>query len=94
MEYLGVNFIDTYFRYVTRYSKQDLICSLIHFRKGLYPVPSLPSGLGKEGAGTIVALPSDPSVLNDPAYKRGNFQVGGKVATVCIRINSTLLTIQ
>lgn len=38
MEYIGVNFIDTY------------------QRTGLYPVPSLPGILGKEGAGVIDAI--------------------------------------
>ncbi|KAJ7204359.1 NAD-P-binding protein [Mycena pura] len=63
-EYMGVNFIDTY------------------FRKGLYPVKELPSAIGVEISGTIVALPTDPAVLEDPEYKLRSFTVGARVG-VC-----------
>ncbi|KAJ6520170.1 NAD(P)-binding protein [Mycena sanguinolenta] len=60
-EWLGVNFIDTY------------------FRKGLYPLKELPTAIGVEMSGTIVALPKDQAVLNDPEYKKRKFTVGAKV---------------
>ncbi|KAF7307238.1 USP domain-containing protein [Mycena indigotica] len=63
-EYLGVNFIDTY------------------YRKGLYPVKGFPAILGSEASGTILALPTDENVLNDPEYKKRGYSVGARVA-VC-----------
>lgn len=42
----------------------------IYFRSGVYPVPSLPSGLGTEGAGVVEAVGSDVA----------DFQVGDRVA--------------
>ncbi|KAJ7651564.1 NAD-P-binding protein [Mycena polygramma] len=60
-EYLGVNFIDTY------------------FRKGLYPVKEFPAAIGAELSGTILALPTDKAVLEDPEYKKRGFTVGAKV---------------
>ncbi|KAK7063927.1 USP domain-containing protein [Favolaschia claudopus] len=64
-EWLGVNFIDTATHFI--------------FSKGLYPVQEFPSVLGGEMAGTILALPTDDSVLNDPEYKKRGFTVGAKV---------------
>ncbi|KAJ7070687.1 NAD-P-binding protein [Mycena amicta] len=61
-EYLGVNFIDTY------------------YRKGLYPVTEFPAVIGVEASGTIVALPTDENVLNDPDYKKRGYTVGARVA--------------
>nr|GAT61038.1 NAD(P)-binding protein [Mycena chlorophos] len=60
-EWIGVNFIDTY------------------FRKGLYPL-QLPAAVGQEISGTIVALPTDPAVLEDPEYKLRNFALGARVS--------------
>ncbi|EKM83957.1 hypothetical protein AGABI1DRAFT_110563 [Agaricus bisporus var. burnettii JB137-S8] len=51
-----------------------------YFRSGLYPLEKLPAILGKEVAGTIAALPTDPAVLNDETFKKNAFAVGGKVA--------------
>jgi len=51
-----------------------------YFRKGLYKIDRFPYVLGTEGAGTIAALPSDPSVVNDEEFKKRGFKVGGKVA--------------
>ncbi len=42
----------------------------IYFRSGVYPVPSLPSGLGTEGAGVVDAVGADVS----------GYQVGDRVA--------------
>jgi len=39
-----------------------------------------PAAIGKETAGTIIALPTDPEVLNDETFKKNGFQIGGKVA--------------
>jgi len=60
-EYLGINFIDTY------------------YRKGLYPVKEFPAVLGTEMSGTILALPTDKDVLEDPDYKKRRYTVGAKV---------------
>jgi len=46
-----------------------------YFRSGLYPV-SLPAIVGSEAAGVIVALPTDPAVLNDPEYKARSYAIG------------------
>ncbi|KAG6912463.1 hypothetical protein DXG01_014366, partial [Tephrocybe rancida] len=57
VEYLGINFIDVY------------------YRKGVYPSKEFPAVLGKETAGTIIALPTDEAVLNDETYKKNGFKV-------------------
>jgi len=44
---------------------------------------TLPAIIGKETAGTIVALPTDPTVLSDITFKQNGFAVGKKVAAVC-----------
>ncbi|KAJ7102476.1 NAD-P-binding protein [Mycena belliarum] len=60
-DYLGINFIDTY------------------YRKGLYPLKEFPAVIGTEMSGTVVALPTDKSVLEDPDYKKRGYNVGTKV---------------
>ncbi|KXN88947.1 putative quinone oxidoreductase [Leucoagaricus sp. SymC.cos] len=50
-------------------------------RSGLYPLKKFPAIIGKETAGTILALPTDPDVLNHPTYKKNNFVLGGRVAS-------------
>ncbi|EIN04575.1 NAD(P)-binding protein [Punctularia strigosozonata HHB-11173 SS5] len=52
-----------------------------YFRKGLYPVKSFPATLGTEGAGIIVELPTDESVLNHEHFKKRGYAIGAKVAT-------------
>ncbi|KAM5543351.1 hypothetical protein V8D89_003225 [Ganoderma adspersum] len=52
----------------------------IKLRDGNFPLPTLPTALGVEAAGTIVALPTDESVLNSEAFQRRGFEIGGKVA--------------
>ncbi|RPD63772.1 NAD-P-binding protein [Lentinus tigrinus ALCF2SS1-6] len=66
VEYAGVNWLDT------------------AVRKGTFPVPipPLPQPLGAEAAGTIVALPTDQSVLSDEEYSIRGFRIGAKVALV------------
>ena len=69
VEYAGVNWLDT------------------AVRKGAFPmpIPPLPQPLGSEAAGTIVALPTDESVLSDEEYKLRGFRLGAKVALVITR---------
>lgn len=57
-------------------------CSAIWTRKGLYPIKSYPQVLGMEASGTIVALPTDESVLSNEEYKKRSLQIGSKVAVV------------
>ncbi|KAI1785868.1 NAD-P-binding protein [Ganoderma leucocontextum] len=54
----------------------------IQQRKGSFPLPHLPAALGVEAAGTIVALPTDETVLNSDAFRKHGFKVGGKVACI------------
>ncbi|THH32585.1 hypothetical protein EUX98_g1603 [Antrodiella citrinella] len=51
-----------------------------YWRTGIYPVAKWPYILGGEASGTIVALPTDPAVLENPDYKLRNFSVGQRVA--------------
>ncbi|GLB43603.1 putative zinc-binding dehydrogenase [Lyophyllum shimeji] len=75
VEYLGVNFIDVY------------------YRKGIYPYKKFPATLGKETAGTIVALPTDEAVLNNETYKKNNFTVGGKVAADFLGTHASYISV-
>ncbi|KAF8079186.1 hypothetical protein FPV67DRAFT_1402721 [Lyophyllum atratum] len=75
VEYLGVNFIDVY------------------YRKGFYPYKQLPATLGKEAAGTIVALPSEETVLNNETYKKNGFKVGGKVAVDFLGTHASYISV-
>ena len=47
--YCGVNFIDTYSRYLTFLENR-------YFRNGLYPAPKTPLVLGSEASGTVEAI--------------------------------------
>lgn len=51
-------------------------------RQGLYKYQSFPAVLGKETSGTIVALPTDESVLSNETFKKQGYKIGGKVAAV------------
>ncbi|KAG6334135.1 hypothetical protein ID866_4958 [Astraeus odoratus] len=62
IQYIGVNFIDTY------------------YRQGIYAPGAFPFVIGKEAAGVVVGLPSDPAVLNDPDYQKRGYEEGSKVA--------------
>ncbi|KAJ7170231.1 hypothetical protein C8R46DRAFT_1091619, partial [Mycena filopes] len=44
---------------------------------GLYPVKEFPAAIGGELSGTILALPTDKTVLEDPEYKKRGYAVGG-----------------
>jgi len=63
-----------------------------YYRQGLYPYPSFPAVLGKETAGEILALPTDPNVLNDPDFVRLGYKVGGKVAVDSLGTHSTYIS--
>ncbi|KIK62958.1 hypothetical protein GYMLUDRAFT_242041 [Collybiopsis luxurians FD-317 M1] len=64
-----------------------------YYRQGLYPYPSFPAILGKETSGEIVALPTDPQVLNDPSFVKMGYKVGGKVAVDCLGTHSNYISI-
>ncbi|KAJ7754990.1 NAD-P-binding protein [Mycena maculata] len=51
-----------------------------YYRKGLYALKEFPAIIGTELSGTIVALPMDAAVLEDPEYKKRGYTVGAKVA--------------
>ena len=46
------------------------------------PLPPAPFSLGVECVGTIVALPTDASVLSDDEYRARGFAVGTRVVSV------------
>ncbi|KAJ7150401.1 NAD(P)-binding protein [Mycena filopes] len=48
--------------------------------KGLYPVKEFPAAIGAELSGTILALPTDKTVLEDPEYKKRAYTVGARVS--------------
>ncbi|KAJ3723610.1 NAD(P)-binding protein [Lentinula guzmanii] len=75
IEYIGVNFIDTY------------------FRQGLYPLDHFPATIGEEAAGVIVALPTDPEVLENPYYKRQEFKIGMSVAVTTMGTDQTYVSV-
>jgi NADPH:quinone reductase-like Zn-dependent oxidoreductase len=57
------------------------VCPLnLALRKGLYPIESFPAVLGQEASGTVVGLPTDSAILNDPEYRKRGFEIDGKVA--------------
>ena len=58
-----------------------------YFRSGLYPV-ALPAIVGSEAAGVIVALPTDPAVLNHPEFKARGYAIG--VGAIAVRITAGL----
>ncbi|KAF8131619.1 hypothetical protein EV363DRAFT_172313 [Boletus edulis] len=75
VQYLGVNFIDTY------------------FRQGVYPAPSFPFVLGREAAGVVVGLPTDPAVLNNPEYQKRGYKEGGHVAVETMCANAEYVSV-
>jgi len=50
-----------------------------YFRTGTFPV-TFPHGVGVEGSGIILELPTDPSVVDDEEYKKRGFKIGSKVS--------------
>ncbi|KAG6831968.1 hypothetical protein H0H87_003303 [Tephrocybe sp. NHM501043] len=61
--------------------------------KGIYPYKEFPAVLGKETAGTIIALPTDEAVLNDETYKKNDFRVGGKVAADFLGTHASYISV-
>ncbi|KAI0756388.1 NAD-P-binding protein [Daedaleopsis nitida] len=59
-----------------------------YYRKGLYPIKSFPQVLGMEASGTVVALPTDESVLASAEYQKRGLQVGSKVAVNFLGVHS------
>ncbi|KAF8167495.1 hypothetical protein B0H34DRAFT_792213 [Crassisporium funariophilum] len=64
-----------------------------YYRTGLYNYKEFPAILGKETAGTIVALPTDSSVLNNDTFKQQGFAVGGKVAADFLGTHATYISV-
>lgn len=53
----------------------------IYFRQGIYSANKpFPFAIGKEAAGTVVGLPTDSTVLDDPEYQKRGYKVGSRVA--------------
>jgi NADPH:quinone reductase-like Zn-dependent oxidoreductase len=63
-----------------QYSGVNLIDT--YLRTGIYPLPALPYTAGGEAAGVVVRLPTDPAILEHPAYKARNYRIGQTVAVV------------
>jgi NADPH:quinone reductase-like Zn-dependent oxidoreductase len=82
VEYAGVNFVDTYFRYVSPSATAFHDSDSCNPRSGAFSPSKFPVLLGTEAAGEIVALPTDQKVLEDAEYKKRDFKVGDKVAVV------------
>ncbi|KDR85579.1 hypothetical protein GALMADRAFT_53695 [Galerina marginata CBS 339.88] len=64
-----------------------------YYRQGLYKYQSFPAIIGKETAGTIVALPTDESVLSNETFKKQGYKVGGKVASDYLGTHATYISV-
>ncbi|KAF8640806.1 hypothetical protein AX17_000455 [Amanita inopinata Kibby_2008] len=64
-----------------------------YYRSGLYPLKEFPAVLGKETSGTIIALPTDESVLKNETYKKNEFKIGGKVAADFLGTHATYTSV-
>ncbi|KAJ7625543.1 NAD-binding protein [Roridomyces roridus] len=53
-----------------------------YYRTGLFPFKELPSAIGVELSGTVLALPTEQAVLEDPEYKQREITVGAKVVVI------------
>ena len=85
MQYAGVNFIDTYFRYATKPRALQGFASRsdsLWYRSGLYKPAFFPLPIAGEVSGIIVELPTDQALLESETYKSRGFKKGGKVALV------------
>lgn len=51
-----------------------------YYREGIYPLDKFPFLIGEESSGTVVGLPTDTAVLNDPDYQKRGYKVGSVVA--------------
>ncbi|PPQ79897.1 hypothetical protein CVT25_002953 [Psilocybe cyanescens] len=64
-----------------------------YYRQGLYKYTSFPAIIGKETSGTIVALPTDETVLANETYKKQGYKVGGKVAADFLGSHATYISV-
>lgn len=64
-----------------------------YYRSGLYPYKSFPAVIGWETAGTILALPTDPNILNHDAFKKQGFKLGGKLASEWLGTHATYIAV-
>ncbi|KAH7886250.1 hypothetical protein F5I97DRAFT_1237227 [Phlebopus sp. FC_14] len=64
-----------------------------YYRQGLYPVAKYPFVIGKEAAGTIVGLPTDEAVLNDPDYQKRGYKQGGRVGVDYLSTHAEYISI-
>ncbi|KAI6048062.1 hypothetical protein EDC04DRAFT_2886844 [Pisolithus marmoratus] len=53
----------------------------IYFRYRIYSYKGyFPFVIGKEGAGTVIGLPTDTTVRDDPEYQKRGYKIGSRVA--------------
>lgn len=53
----------------------------IYYRQGIYSSDKpFPFAIGKEGAGTVIGLPTDPTVLDDTEYQNREYEIGSRVS--------------
>ncbi|KAI5998109.1 hypothetical protein EDD15DRAFT_294348 [Pisolithus albus] len=53
----------------------------IYFREGIYSSDKpFPFVIGKEGAGTVIGLPTDPAVRDDPEFQKRGYKIGSRVS--------------
>ncbi|KJA28655.1 hypothetical protein HYPSUDRAFT_197474 [Hypholoma sublateritium FD-334 SS-4] len=64
-----------------------------YYRQGLYKYQDFPAIIGKETSGTIVALPTDSTVLNNDTFKNQGFKVGSKVAADFLGTHATYISV-
>ncbi|KAH7916395.1 hypothetical protein BJ138DRAFT_1131914 [Hygrophoropsis aurantiaca] len=64
-----------------------------YYRQGVYPVSSFPFVLGKETAGTVVGLPTDEAVLNDPDYQKRGYKEGSRVAVDLLSTHAEYISV-
>jgi len=68
------------------YFRLGVLPTSTHFREGIYPLNKFPFLIGEESSGTVVGLPTDTAVLNDPDYQKRGYKVGSVVAVVGISV--------
>lgn len=98
VQYAGVNFIDTYNRFVERIritlAQVAVFVGLtrdLYHRRNIYPPPYFPFPLSKEVSGVVAELPTDSAALSNESYKKKDLKKGSKVAVVRrIRLSVTV----
>ncbi|KAJ7040261.1 NAD-P-binding protein [Mycena alexandri] len=72
----------------------DIVVKGVNFiDTGLYPVQEFPTAIGAESSGTILALPTDKSVLEDPEYKKRGYTVGARGGATVVGIHSNYASV-